>query len=142
MRVALQNMTTKETHEKLDEFLAPTKIAIVATINKEGMPHLTPNWYIYHKGKISISTTKERVKYKNLTHDNRMSICVLTEPLANSYATIEGTVQIHDDDSIWETTEMIVKRYVEPEHVQPRMRELQKQNRVILELNPDKVFFR
>ena len=82
MRVALQNMTTKETHEKLDEFLAPTKIAIVATINKEGMPHLTPNWYIYHKGKISISTTKERVKYKNLTHDNRMSICVLTEPLA------------------------------------------------------------
>ena len=46
MRVTLQNMTTKETHEKLDEFLAPTKIAIVATINKEGMPHLTPNWYI------------------------------------------------------------------------------------------------
>ena len=71
-----------------------------------------------------------------------MSICVLTEPLAKSYATIEGTVQIHDDDSIWETTEMIVKRYVGPEHVQPRMSELQKQNRVILELNPDKVFFR
>ena len=106
-------MIIQETLEKLDGFLAPTKIAIVATINKEGMPHLTPVWYIYRNGIISISTTKETIKYKNLSQDNRMSVCVLTEPLAKTYVTIEGTVQIYSDDSIWKTTELIVKRYVE-----------------------------
>jgi PPOX class probable F420-dependent enzyme len=136
-------MINQETLEKLDEFLAPTKIAVVATINKDGMPHLTPVWYIYRNGIISISTTKETIKYKNLTQDNQMSVCVLTEPLAKTYVTIEGTVQIYGDDSIWKTTELIVKRYVEPENVQSLMNALQKpQNRVILELNPDKVFFR
>ena len=136
-------MIIQETLEKLDGFLAPTKISIVATINKEGMPHLTPVWYIYRNGIISISTTKETIKYKNLSQDNRMSVCVLTEPLAKTYVTIEGTVQIYSDDSIWKTTELIVKRYVEPEDVQSLMNALQKpQNRVILKLNPDKVFFR
>ena len=37
-------MIIQKTLKQLDEFFAPTKIAIVSTINKEGMPYLTPDW--------------------------------------------------------------------------------------------------
>ena len=52
---------------RLETFLEPARIVIVATIGRDGTPHLTPNWYVFENGRLSISTTKERVKYRNLS---------------------------------------------------------------------------
>ena len=76
------------------------------------MPHLTPNWYAYANETLMISTTKERVKYRNLTRDNRMSVCIYSEPRAQDYVTLWGRVSIRDDASIWPDTRAIVERYV------------------------------
>ncbi len=127
---------------QLAAFLAPTKIAIVATIGRDGMPQLTPNWYVYQDGRIAISTTKQRVKYRNLIHDSRLAVCVLTDPLAQEYATIRGAAEIIDDDSIWPITEAIVRRYVRPERVQARMDHLRTEDRIIISLKPERVHFR
>lgn len=126
----------------LENFLAPTKIAVVATIGKDGMPQLTPNWYIYLDGRLAISTTKQRVKYSNLVRDPRLSVCVMTEPLAVEYATIRGSVEIIDDDSIWPITEAIVRRYVPADKVDDRMANLRKEDRVIISMTPERVHFR
>ena len=115
---------------RLDEFLRPTMIALVATVGAGGMPQLTPNWYTFIGGKLAVSTTKERFKYRNLVRDPRLSVCVLSEPLAASYVTITGTAEIMDDDSIWPITQSIVERYVRPDGVEARMRNLRRQNRV------------
>ena len=133
---------TKEELSRLSEFLAPTKIAIVATIGGDGMPQLTPNWYVYHDGKIAISTTKQRVKYRNLVRDTRLAVCILTEPLAQEYVTVRGSAEILDDDSIWPITEAIVRRYVSPERVQARMDQLRSEDRIIISLQPERVHFR
>ena len=133
---------SKEDLSRLSEFLAPTKIAVVATIGRDGMPQLTPNWYVYQDGRIAISTTKQRVKYRNLVRDSRLSICVMTEPLAQEYVTIRGTAEIIDDDSIWPVTEAIVRRYVRPERVQTRMNQLRTEDRIIISLAPERVHFR
>ena len=61
---------------RLEKFLEPSRIAVVATIHRSGMPHLTPNWFVYEGDRIAISTTKERIKYRNLSHDPRMSVCI------------------------------------------------------------------
>ena len=127
---------------RLSEFLAPTKIAVVATIGRDGMPQLTPNWYVYHDGRIAISTTKQRVKYRNLVHDSRLAVCVMTEPLAQEYVSVRGIAEIIDDDSIWPVTEAIVRRYVRPERVQSRMEQLRKEDRIIISLRPERVHFR
>ncbi len=44
---------------RLEAFLQPAKIAVVATIGRHGMPQLTPNWYNFADGTLTISTTKE-----------------------------------------------------------------------------------
>jgi PPOX class probable F420-dependent enzyme len=127
---------------RLEEFLTPSHIVVVATIGRNGMPHLTPNWYVYAHDTLMISTTKERVKYRNLSRDNRMTICIYSEPLAQDYVTLWGHVSIRDDDSIWPDTHAIVKRYVPPAGVEARMQQLRAQNRVIIDFMPERVLFR
>ena len=62
-------MATEAQLERLREFIAPPRIAMVATIGKDGMPQLTPNWYAYCDGEIIVSITKQRVKYRNVMRD-------------------------------------------------------------------------
>ena len=57
---------TPEEVTRLEEFLRPPSIAVVATVGRSGMPQLTPNWYRFAEGRLAISTTKERIKYRNL----------------------------------------------------------------------------
>ena len=133
---------TPEDARRLAEFLAPSHIAVVATIGPSGMPQLTPNWYCCANGKLMISTTKERVKYRNLARDGRMTVCVYSEPQAQDYVTLWGDVTIRDDDSIWPDTRAIVERYVPPEGVEARMQQLHTQNRVIIDFEPERMLFR
>ena len=65
---------TNEERERLKKFLAPSRIAVVATVGKTGMPQLTPNWYEYRDGRMTVSTTKDRIKYLNLVRDDRLAV--------------------------------------------------------------------
>ena len=138
----LADSLTPEEERRLVEFLKPSLIAVVATVGRSGMPQLTPNWYEFAGGRMTISTTKERVKYRNLSRDDRLAVCVYSGDRAEEYATITGRVEISDDDSIWPLTQAIVQRYVAPEDVDARMRQLRTQNRVIISLTPERVVFR
>ena len=135
-------MISAEQQSKLAEFLAPPRIAVVATIGRDGMPQLTPNWYVYTDWRLLVSTTKQRVKHRNLVRDGRIAVCVCSEPLAEEYVTVRGRAEIRDDDSIWEDTRAIVERYVEPDRVEARMDVLRGEDRVIVSVEPDWVVFR
>ena len=135
-------MISAEEQPKLAEFLAPSRIAVVATIGRDGMPQLTPNWYVYSDRRLLVSTTKQRVKHRNLVRDGRIAVCVCSEPLAEEYVTVRGRAEIRDDDSIWEDTRAIVERYVEPDRVEARMDVLRGEDRVIVSVEPDGVVFR
>src|SRR5437870_11868993 len=123
---------TPEDARRLEAFLRPSHIVVVATIGRNGMPHLTPNWYAYANETLMISTTKERVKYRNLMRDNRMTVCIYPQPRAQDYVTLWGRVTIRDDASIWPDTRAIVEREVLPQGVEARLQQLRTQNRVFL----------
>ena len=133
-----QTLTPQENRE-LEELLRPSRIAVVATVGPTGMPQLTPNWYVFQDGRIAISTTKERIKYRNLSRDSRLAVCIYSEPGAGEYASVYGEAEIIDDDSIWPVTRAIVERYVEPQLVEARMRMLRTQDRIIISLAPQRL---
>ena len=135
------SLTTEEA-TRLEEFLAPSRIAVVATVGRRGIPQLTPNWYRYADGTLTISTTKERVKFRNLSRDERLAVCIYSDPLAAEYVTLLGRARVTDDESIWPETEAIVERYVEAGSLGARMRELRGQNRVIISMVPEQAIFR
>ena len=135
-------MATEAQLERLREFIAPPRIAMVATIGRDGMPQLTPNWYAYTGGEIVVSITKQRVKYRNVMRDPRAAISICSEPLAEEYVTVSGPARIIDGDEIWGPTREIVERYNEPAETDAFMEMLHKQDRVLLAVTPERVFFR
>ena len=138
----MASVMSPEQLERLEEFLKPSRIAMVATIGKGGMPQLTPNWYWYDNGILYISTTKERYKYRNLVRDPRLSVCVYSEPLADDYAVMVGTSDISEGPSIWGTTKTIISRYAPADGVDERLQRMRKQNRVLILFRPARVAFR
>ena len=127
---------------RLQKFLEPSRIAMLATIGATGMPQLTPNWYVFVDGRLAMSTRKETVKHSNLSRDQRLAVCIYSEPGAQDYVVLTGRVEISDDDTIWPTTRAIIERYVEPGQVEARLDLLKTQNRVLISLTPERVTFR
>jgi PPOX class probable F420-dependent enzyme len=132
----------KHNSPELGTFLRPSLIAVAATVGTDGMSQLTPVWYEYRDGAMRISVTKERLKYKNLVRDSRLSVCVYGPPLAKVFVTMTGRVELVDDDSIWEPTREICQRYMSADEVGSWMQMLKGENRVLITLRPDRVMFK
>ena len=133
---------TDDQRTRLAEFLEPSRIIMVATIGRDGMPQMTPNWFYYDGHRLAMSTTRDRVKYRNLSRDQRMSVCIAVEPMASDYVSISGPVSISEDDSIWPVTRSIIGRYMSADVVDERIEHMKTEGRVILWLTPEKVAFR
>ena len=58
------------------EFLREPRDAFVTTINKDGSPHTTVVWYDMRGDDVLLNTTDDRVKYRNLERDPRVSIVI------------------------------------------------------------------
>ena len=136
----IANLSDEET-ASLEAFLAPPRIAVLATLNGSGSPQISPIWYRYSEGRVTMSTVSETVKSQNILRDGRASVCVYSEPEAFEYASLSGTATVIDDDPLWTETRAIVDRYELPEDADSRMRRLEQQNRMILSIEVDRVHF-
>ena len=119
------NSSDEET-ARLEEFLEPPGIAVLATLNGSGSPQISPIWHRYSEGRGTMSTVFERVKSRNIVRDGKASVCVYSEPEAFEYASLSGTVTVIDYDSLWTETRAIVDRHELPEDADNRMRRLER----------------
>ncbi len=61
---------------KQDKFLKSQKILRLATIDKKGMPHVAPVWYLYKDGIFYVGTNTDTEKAKNVKKNPKVSFCV------------------------------------------------------------------
>lgn len=125
------------TTEQINDFLSERRNATIATINKNGTPQLTPVVFYWDGSTFYISVTKETLKYKNLTHDPRISL-VVDDVLGHHCVIATGKATIQEQD-IWPMTEKIMYKYYGPEEGAPYIEQLKKQTRVLIVLKPTKV---
>ena len=59
-----------------DKFLRKQKILHLASVDKNGMPHIIPVWYLYSGKKIYIGTNTKTRKAKNVKSHKKVSFCV------------------------------------------------------------------
>ena len=76
---------------EVNNFIAKQKSLRVATINRDGTPHLSTLWFDLVNGEIVFETFTKSQKIKNLQRDNRIS-CLLEDGL--EYEKLRG-VQIN-----------------------------------------------
>jgi PPOX class probable F420-dependent enzyme len=87
------------TKEQADTFLNESRAhAVVATINKDGSPQLTPVWYHWDGRVLSFAVQERTVKLRNLQRDPRLTVIVHAEPHGERYVVLRGRATIHRDD--------------------------------------------
>ncbi len=90
----MKEMTRDEFREFL---LGGTKTGKLATVRKDGRPHVVPIWYDLESDTLVFTTGEESLKYKNMKRDPRVSITVDDQTPPYSYVMIEGTVSFSED---------------------------------------------
>jgi predicted pyridoxine 5'-phosphate oxidase superfamily flavin-nucleotide-binding protein len=61
---------------ELEAFLAqtfPTPLGVIATLRRDGSPHIVPVWFRWDKGAVTIWTTETRAWVRNLLNDPRVA---------------------------------------------------------------------
>lgn len=71
-------------------FLAEPRDAYVTTINQNGSPHMTVVWYDMRGEEVLLNTTDDRVKYRNLERDPRVSVVIGD---GSHYVRVDGTAR-------------------------------------------------
>ena len=127
--------------ERLAKFLLPARIAVVATVGRDGMPQVTPVWYAYEDGRLTVAANESSAKVRNLRRDPRLSVCVYEGERGAEYVALFGRADLAHDDGVWPQVRAIVERYERPENVDDYMRELMAERFVIITLAPDRVLF-
>jgi PPOX class probable F420-dependent enzyme len=90
----METMTPSEYHYFLQSRARTGKLA---TVRKDGRPHVTPIWFDMDGDIIIFTTGHKSVKGVNLQRDSRVSICVDDETPPFAYVIIEGTAVLSED---------------------------------------------
>jgi PPOX class probable F420-dependent enzyme len=70
----------------------------LATVRKDGRPHVAPIWYdLDDDGSIVFTTGADTLKGKAIRRDPRVCLCVDDERPPFSFAILEGKVEISED---------------------------------------------
>jgi PPOX class probable F420-dependent enzyme len=101
--MASSRRTVSMTDDEVRDFLASQMKVQVASIGRDGMPHLTTLFYVVIDGRICFWTYATSQKVKNLERDPRISALVETgkdyEELAG--VSVQGTAEVvRDPDGI------------------------------------------
>ena len=124
--------------QEITTYLDAPYIAVVATISRNGTPHLTPNWYRYDGQVLTLITRTDRLKYLNLQRDRRISVCIYDPPVASNYVVISGTATCRDQD-IWDEARLIIARYRAPGEVDDYLARWKTEPRVLVTVTPERI---
>ncbi len=128
---------------ELEAFLGqtfPTPLGVVATLRRDGSPHVIPVWFRWHEGAVTLWTTETRVWVRNLVRDPRAAFSVQTFDAPYPAVMIRGraTIATADDAATVEEARAITRRYVAPEEVDAYVAEWT-DLRTIVTVVPDRI---
>ena len=77
--------------------LEGTRTGKLATVRKDGRPHVMPVWFLLDGDDVLFNTGAETVKGRNLRREGRASLCVDDDRPPFAFVTISGPVELVED---------------------------------------------
>jgi len=74
-----------------------TRTAKLATVRKDGRPHVVPIWFVLDGADIVFTTGAGSVKASAMRRDERVSLCVDDERPPYAFVVVEGRARLSDD---------------------------------------------
>ena len=104
--------------EEINALLAADVPARLATLDREGFPHVTPLWFIWDDGAFYLTSFPDRRHVRRLERDPRAGICIDVEgpersdgERPNRQVRAVGTAELSADErGLW--TRRITRKYV------------------------------
>jgi PPOX class probable F420-dependent enzyme len=122
--------------ERQAEILASMPNVIVATIRPDGVPQVTPNWFLWTGSTFLISVAGRSIKMKHLRRDPRIVLCI-DDVAAGDYVQVSGTAVLIEGDEAREPTLALCRKYMPAEQVVPHWESLLATGpQVIIEVHP------
>lgn len=91
-------MPQQMTPEQVRSFITHgTRTAKVATVMKDGQPHVMPVWFVLDGQQIVFTTGANTAKGRNLQRDPRIALVVEDDEPPFAFVHVRGHVTIHDD---------------------------------------------
>jgi PPOX class probable F420-dependent enzyme len=119
-------------------FLANMPNAIVATVRRDGLPQVTPNWYLWTGEEFWISTSAATAKTHNLRRDPRI-ILVIDDPASGDYVQVIGSATIIEGLEVREPTIALIRKYRDEPDVVPHWETISAESaRVLIVVRPDR----
>lgn len=128
--------------DEIADFVAASRTAVLATLGKDGHPHLVAMAYAVIDGRIWLETKAKSQKVVNLRRDARTTLLIEDGQTYDELrgVSFEGIAEIHDDpESIFRVGVNVWERYHGPysEEVKPQVDALMN-NRVVIRVIPDR----
>jgi PPOX class probable F420-dependent enzyme len=132
--------TTKLSKEQIQLLFQGRNLAFLATLSKDGSPHVTPVWAeMVKEGQddlILINTFETSAKNKHVTDDNRIALSIVDQNNPFNMASIKGKVIDQTTEGADEHLKTLAKKYLgigkyyyrKPNH-----------KRVIIKIKPQKI---
>lgn len=95
--------------DEVRNFLNERRFAVLGTVNPDGTIHQSVMWYLLDGDTIVMNTRKGRVKFRNMTERQNVSLCIEDE---RRYVTLTGEVSFNDDQAVaHEDIQRLGRRY-------------------------------
>jgi len=128
--------TTKLNEEDLHQLFQHRNLAYLATLSKDGSPHVIPVWAELVDDLILINTFESSVKNKNIMNDKRIALSIVEQSNPFNMVSIKGRVIEQAAEGADEHLKKLAKKYLgmgryyyrKPNH-----------KRIILKIKPEKV---
>ncbi|MGW0995306.1 PPOX class F420-dependent oxidoreductase [Streptomyces sp. NPDC002520] len=107
-------MAQKMTDEEWRAFVSHgTRTGKLATVRRDGSPHLAPIWFLLDGDDLVFNTGEETVKGRNLARDGRTALCVDDDRPPFSFVTLNGRARLSGDlDEVRHWATRIAARYM------------------------------
>jgi len=122
---------------KVVKLFQEKNLVFIATINLDGSPQLTPVWGDYQDGYILLNTAEGRIKHRNVLHDSRVAVSIVSHDNPLDMITIRGNVMEIIPDYDYSHADKLAKKYMNLEKY-PFKRINEK--RIVFKIKPEHVY--
>jgi PPOX class probable F420-dependent enzyme len=130
------------TNEHRNFLMDQVRTAKLATVRKDGRPHVTPVWFALDGDTLVFSTWHTSVKALNIRRDGRVCLCVDDEKPPFSYIQIDGTaVLLADSDALSYWSTRIAGRYMGEDMAEAYGKRNSIEGELLVRVTPTKVVF-
>lgn len=141
-------MSNKEIKKSLTQ---GTSTAKIATVKKDGSPHVIPIWFVSDDeqndrngkkiGDIIFTAYKDSLKARNIDRDNRVSVCIDDQTPQYSFVTISGSAKIfrYKQNELLKWATKIARRYMGRSNAKAYGERNSTEGAVLIRIRPTKV---